>query len=236
MMQNDRTPLLDRYHTVKDRIDQAARASGRDSKAVRLIAVSKLHPAESIRTLAQAGHRDFGESYIQEALRKQEALEELAISWHFIGSLQTNKAKFVPGRFHLIHSVGSPRLARALHSRARSCSVRQKILIQINLAEEPQKAGIAEKECVPFVEQVLDLDGLDLKGLMVMPPLNAQKERARPYFSRLRQIRDELEGKFAVSLPELSMGMSGDFVQAVEEGATLVRIGTEIFGSRPLNT
>jgi len=243
--------LVERLGRVRSGLDDAARAAGRDPSEVTLVAVSKLHPASRIRALAQAGHRDFGESYIQEALAKQEELagQEFdgkdEIFWHFIGGLQSNKAKYVPGRFALLHSLDSLKLAQTLHKRlsaspesaerpgcGRGTGAPLGVLIQVNLGRETQKCGIEEEGLLELAEALAGMDTMRLKGLMLMPPACAP-DQARVYFSRLREVRDGLERRLGAALPELSMGMSGDFAEAVAEGATLVRVGTDIFGPRP---
>ena len=249
--------LVERLRRVRSDVDDAARAAGRKPSDVTLVAVSKLHPARAVRVLAQAGHRDFGESYIQEALAKQDELagQEFEgkdkIYWHFIGGLQSNKARFVPGRFTLLHSLDSLKLAQTLHKRLSASPgpldgpvARHRdepgcgrgelplgVLIQVNLGRESQKCGIEEEGLAELAEALAEMDTLALRGLMLMPPACAPDQAGR-YFSRLREVRDGLERRLGTALPELSMGMSGDFAEAVAEGATLVRVGTDIFGAR----
>jgi PLP dependent protein len=230
-MANDGLQLLDRYREVLQRVAEAAVAGGREPSDIRLVAVSKFHPVWMVSALAEWGHRDFGESYIQEALSKQ-ALVAVPVRWHFIGHLQTNKARFLPGKFHLFHGLDSIRLARALHSKCRSAGMRQKVLIQVNLGGEEQKSGTSEADLPALAEEVLSLSGLDLQGLMLMPPLDAQGDAASPFFARLRFLKEGLERRLDMPLRHLSMGMSGDYPQAIAEGATLIRIGTDIFGPR----
>lgn len=226
------TQLEERWRLVMDGVAQAARAAGRPADAVRLVAVSKFHPARAVAELAALGQRDFGENYVQEARSKQEALAGLPLRWHAIGALQTNKARDVAGRFDLIHSLDSERLADAL-ARRLTPEARQRVLIQVNIGSEPQKAGVEAQSLPALVEHVLTLPALHLCGLMCLPPCCGEGEAARPYFARLRELRDETQRRFGVELPHLSMGMSGDYRQAVAEGATLVRVGTDIFGPRP---
>lgn len=228
-----KTELTERIQTVREALDEAARQSGRTPGDVTLVAVSKRHPASDIRALAEIGQVDFGENYVQEALEKQESLADLAVKWHFIGGLQSNKAKFVAGNFGLVHSVDSRKLAQTLHKKATGRNVVQDILIQVNIAGEVQKSGITEENLPTLAEEVMEMGGVRLVGLMTMPPFFDDPERARPVFSRLRELREGLEKRIGTQLPHLSMGMTGDFVPAVEEGATLVRIGTRIFGERP---
>jgi len=229
------TSIVAEYRRVTDQIAAAAERAGRDPDQVRLVAVSKFHPTEAIAELARAGHRDFGENYVQEALDKQETLRDLEIRWHFIGAPQTNKAKYIVGRFHLLHSLDSIKLARELDKRCAKQEVRQAVLIQVNLAGESQKAGVDPEHLKELAEDVLARPWLDLQGLMLMPPLDGNTP-TRELFAGLRETSRKLQEEFGVELPHLSMGMSHDFEEAVEEGATLIRIGTRIFGERPAKT
>lgn len=230
-------PIAERLLAVRERLATAARLAGRQPEDITLVAVSKLHPAEDVLAAFAAGQRIFGENYVQEALAKQDALAGTdagpRLDWHCIGHVQTNKAKDVAGRFALIHTVDSLAFAQTLARRLPDSAPRQAVLIQVNIGAEAQKAGVAETELPRLVEDVLALPRLELRGLMCLPPFFDDGDAARPFFARLRELRDGLATRFGVPLPELSMGMSGDFVQAVEEGASLVRIGTDIFGSRP---
>ena len=233
-----------RLARVREEIGEAARAAGRDPASVGLVAISKFHPAGDVAEAFAAGQACFGESYVQEALAKMAELPGLAIDWHLVGALQSNKAKYVAGRFGLIHALDSVKLARAL-SRAlteragdedhglppRAAS--QEVLLQVNLAGEEQKAGVAGDAAKALAEEVLGLPGLVLSGLMILPPYDPDPERSRPSFAGLRELRDRLARELGLPLPHLSMGMSGDFAVAVAEGATLVRVGTRIFGERP---
>ncbi|EGB15939.1 alanine racemase domain protein [Pseudodesulfovibrio mercurii] len=232
-MNERKRELAERAAEVREALAVAAGQAGRAAEDVTLVAVSKLHPASDIRDLAETGQTEFGENYVQEALDKQNELAGLNVNWHFIGGLQSNKAKYVAGKFALVHSVDSSKLAQALHKKAVSLDVVQDILIQVNIAGETQKSGITVESLPELAEAVLGMEGLRLVGLMTMPPFFDEPERARPVFARLRELRDGLEPRLGVSLPHLSMGMTGDFVPAVQEGATLVRIGTRIFGARP---
>ncbi len=225
------TVLVDRWRTVLGEVAEAARKAGRSADAVRLLAVSKFHSAEDILTLYRAGQRLFGENYVQEAQAKMAALPA-DIEWHFIGHPQTNKAKQVAGRFALIHGVDSLRLARALHDRLAALGAEQDVLVQVNLALEIQKSGVTEADLPALGEFLAASRHLRWRGLMLMPPVFDDPEGARPYFAALRNLRDRQARRFGLDLSELSMGMTGDFVAAIEEGATLVRIGTRIFGER----
>ncbi|BCS89369.1 YggS family pyridoxal phosphate-dependent enzyme [Pseudodesulfovibrio sediminis] len=232
-MSDRKTELAERVAEVKEQLAAAAALADRNPEDVHLLAVSKLHPASDIRALAETGQMDFGENYVQEALGKLEELSDLDLNFHFIGGLQSNKAKFVSGNFGLVHSVDSRKLAQALHKKAVSLNVVQDILIQVNISGEVQKSGITEELLPDMADAVMEMEGVRLVGLMTMPPFFDDPERARPVFARLRELKVVLEKQVGTKLPHLSMGMSGDFVPAVEEGATLVRIGTQIFGARP---
>jgi len=230
----DQSRITDRWLKVLEQMAAAARRAGRAPDSARLLAVSKLHPAHDIRALFEAGQPMFGENYVQEALGKMAVLPR-EISWHLIGHLQTNKVKSVVGRFDLIHGVDSLKLARSLHGQAEAMDVVQDVLVQVNLAEEKQKSGILESELPPLAEFLARGTNLRWRGLMLMPPFFDDPDRARPYFARLRELAETLRTGFGLALPELSMGMTGDFEAAIEEGATLVRIGTRIFGERGSN-
>ncbi|MBI5519275.1 MAG: YggS family pyridoxal phosphate-dependent enzyme [Desulfovibrio sp.] len=228
--------LARNLEAVRRRMAAACERCGRAPESVRLVAVSKFHPASDIRALLACGQREFGESYAQEALAKQDELVGEDILWHFIGGLQTKKARQVAGRFALIHSVDSAKLARELAKRASEARVLQPVLIEVNMGEE-QKAGVEEADLPELARLVVSLGergcGLDLRGLMCLPPVFDSPEEAGPAFEYLRELRDELSATLSRPLPELSMGMTGDFETAIEEGATIVRVGTSIFGPRP---
>ncbi|MEG2139421.1 MAG: YggS family pyridoxal phosphate-dependent enzyme [Bilophila sp.] len=224
--------LGERLEAVRERLRSAAKTAGRAPEDIRLIAVSKLHPVAAIVAATTFGQRVFGENYVQEALAKQDALANTDIEWHFIGHVQTNKAKDVTGRFALIHTVDSQKFAETLARRLPDSVAHQGVLLQVNIGDEPQKAGVDIADLPALAEAVLALPRLTVRGLMCLPPVFDAGEDARPYFARLRNLRDQLESRLGIVLPELSMGMSGDCSQAVEEGATLVRVGTDIFGPR----
>ena len=230
----DAAEMRARWLEVLERMAAAARTAGREAGDVRLVAVSKLHPADAVRALYEAGQREFGENYVQEAEAKMAVLPP-EISWHFIGHLQTNKVRNVVGRFSLIHGVDSLKLARSLHDRAHAMGLVQDVLVQVNLAGESRKSGILEADLPPLAEFLAGCAHLRWRGLMLMPPFFDDPERARPWFARLRGLAESLRAGFGLSLPDLSMGMTGDFEAAIEEGATLVRIGTRIFGERDTN-
>jgi pyridoxal phosphate enzyme (YggS family) len=218
---------------VRRRLEAAARRGGRDPEAVRLVAVSKTVPLGPLQEAVAANQRLFGENYLQEAKAKIPALGP-GVSWHFVGHLQTNKARGVVELFDLIHSMDRRSLAQALEAAAARINKVQDILIEVNLGGEESKSG-APPEAVPeLLQDIARLPHLRLLGLMTMPPYFADADRVRPFFRALRELRDRLRplGVTDSPLEELSMGMSGDFEVAVEEGATLVRVGTAIFGPR----
>ncbi|MCU0682910.1 MAG: YggS family pyridoxal phosphate-dependent enzyme [Polyangiaceae bacterium] len=223
--------IVERLGLVRERIAAAEVAAGRPAGSARLIAVSKRHPAEALRAAYAAGQRDFGENYVQELLAKREALADLpGLRLHLIGNLQSNKAKQVAARVALVHTVDDEHLARELGRRAAAAEARQAVLVQVNVAGEAQKHGCAPAELEAVLAAVEAEAGLWLRGLMVIPPLSDDAEAARPFFAGLRALRN-LHGGPA-RLPELSMGMSHDLEAAVAEGATMVRVGTAIFGER----
>lgn len=220
--------------TVKNRIQTAARACGRNPVTIRLVVVSKTVPTERVRQAIQAGATILGENYVQEARTKFNDLATTPVSWHFIGHLQSNKAKYAVRLFDLIHSVDTLKLARELDKQSRKINKIQEILIQVNISEEASKSGVNVKDTLTLLKDISRLENLSIKGLMTMPPYFNAPEKVRPYFTALRNLRDRLEqqGLLNVGLNELSMGMTGDFEVAIQEGATLVRIGTAIFGDR----
>ncbi|MFZ0133386.1 MAG: YggS family pyridoxal phosphate-dependent enzyme [Desulfobacterales bacterium] len=219
---------------VYRRIEQAAVRCGRDPAAVRLVAVSKTVPAARIAEAIDCGVRLLGENYIQEARQKIGTLHANQAAWHFIGHLQTNKARFAVELFDLIHSVDSLKLARALDKQARQLDKVQPVLVQVNLAGEASKSGLSELEAPQVIREMSRYGNLSIRGLMTMPPFFNAPEKVRPYFKALHQLAERLAAMEipGVTMTELSMGMTGDFEVAVEEGATLVRIGTAIFGER----
>jgi len=226
--------LLKRLQNVKNRIEKAARSSGRDPETIRLVAVSKTVPANRVKQAIQAGATILGENYVQEARTKFNELATYPVSWHFIGHLQSNKAKYAVRLFDLIHSVDTLKLARELDKQSHKINKIQEVLIQVNISKEASKSGVDVKGIHNLLKDINLLENLSVKGLMTMPPYFNAPEKVRPYFSALRDLRDRLEqqGLLNVSLSELSMGMTGDFEAAIQEGATLVRIGTAIFGKR----
>ncbi|MFP4193714.1 MAG: YggS family pyridoxal phosphate-dependent enzyme [Desulfobacterales bacterium] len=226
--------IAENIRRIQKRIDNAALSCGRNPEGVKLVAVTKTVEPERIGNAVDAGLNCFGENYIQEARQKAEALADFDISWHFIGHLQSNKAKYAVPIFDLIHSVDSFKLASEIDRQAEKHGRIQNILIQVNLGQEQSKSGITEKEAVGLARQISELENLSIRGLMTMPPFFDQPEKARPFFRKLALLRDKISGENipGVEPKELSMGMTGDFEVAIEEGATLVRIGTALFGER----
>jgi pyridoxal phosphate enzyme (YggS family) len=217
--------------SVRDRIERACRRVGRDPETVRLVAVSKAFPAERVRGLLDAGHGLFGENRVQEALAKIPQVGPGAV-WHLVGTLQRNKARHAVGVFELIHSVDGLKLATELNRRAAAADLRQAILVQLNLAGEATKSGVSEDDLRPLIDGILGMAHLDLQGLMTVPPPVEDAESSRAHFARLSELRELAEERAGRPLPELSMGMTDDFEVAVEEGATLVRVGRALFGER----
>lgn len=213
---------------------KAALQHNRKPDEIRLVVVGKTQPIEAIRSTIESGASIIGENYIQEARTAFDAIINANIEWHFIGRLQSNKAKYAVRMFDLIHTVDSIKLAEELDKQAAKISKIQEILVQINISGEETKTGVAPEETVSLVQHIAQLKNLYLKGFMTMPPFFDDPESARPYFAALRELRDNINAQSIIgeNLTELSMGMTGDFEAAIAEGATLVRIGTAIFGQR----
>jgi len=216
---------------ILSRIDAVAGKHGRKPGEVRLVAVSKTNPAEAIREVFEAGQRAFGESRVQEALPKLDALPP-EIEWHFIGHLQTNKIRKVVSRFALFHGVDNQNLAQQMNRIAGELGVTADVLLEVNVSGEESKFGFDPKTLPAALEDLLPLPFLRIQGLMTMAPYSEDHESARPYFAKLRELRDRLAVETGNPLSELSMGMSGDFEQGIAEGATIVRVGSAIFGER----
>jgi pyridoxal phosphate enzyme (YggS family) len=219
-----------RLAVVRDTVAQCQAARGWQHP-VRIVGVTKTHGPEAIRAALAAGLRDIGENRVQEALDKQAALEGESVEWHLIGTLQRNKARHVVGRFALIHALDRDELAAELDRRLASTGTRQAVLVQVNCSAEPQKGGIAPEELLAFLDRVSKLEWLEVKGLMTMSALTDDRAEQRRAFRLLRELREAGE-QAGHRLPELSMGMSGDYPIAVEEGATMIRLGTVLFGER----
>ena len=226
--------IAERLFAVRQGIEQAAAKAGRDPAGITLVAVSKTKPAADVMAAVAAGQFDFGENYAQELREKMAGVADRRARWHFIGRLQTNKVKYVVGQVALIHSVDSAKLIEELGKRAAGLKVVQDILLEVNLAGEASKSGVAEAEVSELIEAALEQPAVRLRGLMTMPPDFPEGESSRPFYRRLGELRDREQARLGtrVNLPELSMGLSHDYGVAVEEGATLVRVGTAVFGAR----
>ena len=216
---------------VLARIDDACARARRNPGDVRLVAVSKTQPANVVRRAAAAGQTLFGENRVQEALAKQTEVDR-PLEWHLVGPLQRNKARHAIGSFALLHAVDGVRLLREIDRRASASGLRQAVLLQVRLGDEDSKSGVDPSELPSLVDAALECVAVDLRGLMTIPPPVDDPQDARHWFARLRELRDTERARSGAELPDLSMGMSGDFEVAVEEGATLVRVGTAIFGAR----
>ncbi len=226
--------MEDRLKRIHERIDQVASRCNRSVESIRLIAVSKTIPTAVVREAIDCGVTDLGENYIQEARDKVNELATAPVNWHFIGHLQSNKAKYAVRLFDLIHSVDSLKLATELNKYAQKIDKIQAVLVQVNVAQEESKSGIFVEETIGLLKQLSRLDNISVKGLMTMPPYFNAPDKVRPFFAALRDLRDRIrtENITGIGMDELSMGMTGDFEAAIEEGATMVRIGTAIFGER----
>lgn len=221
------TGLLD----VRTRLAEACFRARRDPRDVRLVAVSKTQPASAVIRAADAGQLLFGENRVQEALVKQGQVDRV-VEWHLIGALQRNKARHAVGAFALIHAVDSVNVLAEIDRRAAASGIRQAILLQVRLGGEPSKSGVDPADLPALVEAALGCSAVELRGLMTIPPPADEPDQARRWFSRLRELRDAAGSRTGARLDELSMGMTADFEIAIEEGATLVRVGAAIFGAR----
>jgi pyridoxal phosphate enzyme (YggS family) len=215
---------------VMERIERTARRSGRDPKEIRLVAVSKTVGIAQIKEAIEAGVSILGENYVQEAQKKIELIGR-SVAWHFIGHLQSNKAKYAVRLFDMIHSLDSFPLAEELNRRAEKEGRSIKVMIEVKLSEEATKFGTEEGKALDLAKRIIDLKYLSFEGLMTMPPYFDLPEMSRPYYIRLKELRERMERE-SIPVKELSMGMSNDFEIAIEEGATYVRVGTAIFGPR----
>jgi pyridoxal phosphate enzyme (YggS family) len=230
----DPAALRARLDSVRDRIARAAGRAGRDPSTVRLVAVSKTFDVAHIRAAADAGQRDFGENKVQEGLAKIAAVADLRLTWHLIGHVQSNKVRKAAAHFDLIHSIDAPTLLDRVNAAALAEGRSVDVLIQVDLAGEATKHGAARDALLAIFETARTCHAARVTGLMVLPPSAPDPQAIRPYFTALRTVRDELAegGADPSMLSELSMGMSHDFEVAIEEGATLVRVGSAIFGER----
>ncbi len=225
--------IFENVKSVLQRVEESAKRSGREPSSVTIVAVSKTHGVEKIIEAAEAGITCFGENYVQEAEKKIEAIG-LPLKWHLVGHLQRNKAKKAVSLFDFIETVDSVKIAQEISMRALSIGKKLPVLVQVNVAEEASKWGVLRNDLIPLLKEMAILPGIEIKGLMTIPPYEENSEDARRYFATLRELRDkinemEIEG---IQLTELSMGMSHDFEVAIEEGATIIRVGTAIFGKR----
>jgi pyridoxal phosphate enzyme (YggS family) len=222
---------------IQERIARACSRAGRRPEQVKLIAISKTVPAERISEAYAAGIRDFGENRVQEAAAKRPALSDLTATWHMVGHLQSNKARLARELFHWVHSLDSVKLARKLNETPTSGGEKLPVLIEVNLGGEISKSGVREEGVVQLAQEVSCFEGLELCGLMTLPPFFEDPEGTRPFFRHLRELARKVEAERLpnVSMRELSMGMTHDFEVAIEEGATMVRVGTGIFGPREVD-
>jgi pyridoxal phosphate enzyme (YggS family) len=221
--------ICHKIQEIEQRLARACERAGRKREEVLLLGASKYANAEKIREAYQCGVRVFGESRAQDFLKKFEELKDLPIDWHFIGNLQTNKVKYIIDKVSLIHSLDRQSLAEEIQKRAERLGKVQDVLIEVNVGKEETKGGVYEEDLEKLFEYCLSLKNLRVLGLMAIPPYKENPEEVRPYFVKLRKLKEKLEELYKIELPHLSMGMSEDFEVAVEEGATIVRIGSAIF-------
>jgi len=221
----------ERLKTILESLQDAARMTGRDPSSVHLLAVSKQHPAAAIRALAQAGQRDFGENYLQEALPKLAELSDLNLTWHFIGQLQSNKTRAVAEHFQWVHTVDRDKIATRLNDQRPHYAPALQVCIQVKLAEEADKGGVWPDAVLPLAEHIRQLPRLKLRGLMCIPPPTDSTAEQLAHFTRLKTLFDTLNQQH-LEMDTLSMGMSNDYPAAIQAGSTLVRIGTALFGER----
>jgi pyridoxal phosphate enzyme (YggS family) len=227
--------IAENLRRVRDQIANAAVKSGRSASDIELLAITKTHPAEKVREAIAAGQSLFGESRVQEARSKIPELPSNS-RWHFVGHLQKNKVRQALPLFEMIHSVDSLALAQDINRIAEEEGCYPRVLLEVNVAGEGSKFGFAHDRLREQMEALLALPRLSIEGLMCIPPIAEESDASRKFFVQLRELRDSLEKEFSLKLPQLSMGMTGDFPVAVEEGATLVRVGTAIFGERTKKT
>jgi PLP dependent protein len=221
-----------RIQAVQERVARAAEAAGRSAQSVTLLAIGKAQPLPLLDAAAACGLEHFGESYLQEALAKMTALRERGLTWHFVGRVQANKTRPIAEEFAWVHALDRVRIAERLAAQRPPHAPLLNVCLQVNLAGEDTKGGVAPDELAPLAAAVAKLPRLALRGLMCIPPEETEPARQRAWFAKLRQLRDQLNVQGA-RLDTLSMGMSGDFEAAIAEGATIVRLGTALFGPRP---
>ena len=229
--------IRENFHNVCDKIEMAARRASRKPEEILLIGVSKTHPADAIREAHDAGLRHFGENRVQEWEGKLSALADLQATWHLIGHLQSNKAARAAKAFHSVDSVDDWALAQRLDraQAEKGTGAKLRVLIEVHMSGEETKSGVSEADLFGLAERVMALTHLDFAGLMCIPPFRDNPDEVRPFFEKLRKLKEQLEARIGRPLPTLSMGMSHDFEAAILEGSTEVRIGTAIFGTRPKN-
>ena len=220
---------------VREEIEKACQKAGRGPNCVKLLGATKTKPPQVLRWAYELGLKVFGENRVQEFLQKWEALRDIKdIEWHFIGRLQSNKVKYIIDKVVLIHSVDRPSLVDELQKRATKKGIKKvDVLLEVNVGGEETKGGVSPQEAPKLLEYILEkAPNLEVLGLMTIPPYRENPQEVRPYFAKLRELRDKLQEEFKLELPELSMGMSHDYPVAIEEGATIVRVGSAIFGER----
>ncbi len=228
----DRVAIAANIARLRERVVLAAKRSGRPADEITIVAVSKTFPADAIREAYDAGLRHFGENRVQEWESKRSAVAQLEATWHLIGHLQSNKSRRAAYLFHRVDSVDDLALAKRLDAAAAAEGKNLPVLIEVRLSDEQTKSGVAEKDLPSLAGSIAPFGHLDLLGLMTIPPFFDDPERVRPYFRKLRELRDQVSRHIGRKLPVLSMGMSHDFTIAIEEGATEIRVGTAIFGER----
>lgn len=227
------TSIEQNIKMIEERVDASAKKTGRSSSDIRIVAVSKTVDAAAVEQAYKVGLRDFGENRVQEYLKKREVLNE-DIRWHIIGPLQRNKVKFIlDGSVYLLHSLDRVTLAQEIQLQCEKKGTELDALVQLNIAKEPTKSGVYEEELEPFLEQLSGMRSIHIKGLMAIPPAVRNADDNRPYFAKMRMLYDRFKNVFpGAGFQYLSMGMSGDFEAAIEEGSNVVRIGTAVFGAR----
>ncbi len=234
--------MIDRarnYLQVQENIANICSQASINKEDITLLAVSKYHDAKSVAEIAMLGHKHFAENYLKEAKEKKIELQQLlpkeiyeSLLWHSIGHIQTNKAKEACNDYEFLHTIDSERLVLALNKVLLQKQRKQKILIEVNIANEEQKAGVLAADCPKLIESILNLENFDLQGFMSLPPFQRKKGENRKYFAQMYELKQKMENEFAIKLNHLSMGTSSDYEEAILEGATFVRIGTDIFGER----
>ena len=224
--------IADKLMQVEARLQQASDLAHRQRDNIVLLAVSKTQPAASLQAAFDAGQRDFGENYLQEALAKRLALAHLPICWHFIGPIQSNKTRPIAEQFDWVHSVDRLKVAQRLSAQRPPALGALNICLQVNIDDETSKSGVAPAELFSLAQQVANLPNLHLRGLMVIPKPSSEPVQQRAAFAKARALRDQVAKRLNITLDTLSMGMSGDLEAAIAEGATIVRVGTDIFGAR----